>query len=184
MQTNAYGAGVQPRYTGGTIDPETGKAVRKTGGDLTMQDFLNLLAAQMANQDSMNPSSDTEFIGQMAQFTSLQTMQTLTEVTYAQYSSSMVGKKVLISNIDSRGAYEEIVGMVTHVRFLGGVCYLTVNGEEYNMNAVMEVMDKDVDPIKPPSEDGKEDETEKPDEKPKPDPEPPVDPPTEGGDGK
>ena len=35
-------------------------------------EFLNLLVTQMRNQDPLKPVSDTEFIAQMAQFTSLE----------------------------------------------------------------------------------------------------------------
>ena len=39
---------------------------------LGLQDFLKLMVAQLQNQDMMNPTSDTEFIAQLAQFSSLQ----------------------------------------------------------------------------------------------------------------
>ena len=35
-------------------------------------EFLSLLVTQMRNQDPLKPVSDTEFIAQMAQFTSLE----------------------------------------------------------------------------------------------------------------
>ncbi len=39
--------------------------------------FLELLVAQMRNQDPLNPMEDREFIAQMAQFSSLEQMQNL-----------------------------------------------------------------------------------------------------------
>lgn len=39
--------------------------------------FLELLVAQMRNQDPLNPMEDREFIAQMAQFSSLEEMQNL-----------------------------------------------------------------------------------------------------------
>lgn len=42
--------------------------------DLGMFDFLKLLTTQLSHQDPLNPIDDTDFIAQMAQFSSLQEM--------------------------------------------------------------------------------------------------------------
>ena len=46
-----------------------GRVPSKTMGQT---EFLSLLVTQMRNQDPLKPVSDTEFIAQMAQFTSLE----------------------------------------------------------------------------------------------------------------
>lgn len=51
------------------------KAERKNGSSqLGKDDFLKLLITQLQNQDPSNPMQDTEFIAQMAQFSSLEQM--------------------------------------------------------------------------------------------------------------
>jgi flagellar basal-body rod modification protein FlgD len=44
----------------------------KKAGDIGKDDFLKLLVGQLQHQDPMQPSDDTQFIGQMAQFSQLE----------------------------------------------------------------------------------------------------------------
>ena len=53
------------------------KFTDKQTNDLTSQDFLNLMMEQLKNQDFMNPMDDTQFLSQLAQFSSMQYMQEL-----------------------------------------------------------------------------------------------------------
>lgn len=101
---------------------------------------MKLLSQQLANQDVMNPTQDTDFIAQLAQFTSLQAMQTMSEVIYAQYGASMVGKNVLVASYDDKGVYTEDRGVAECAKFANGDCLITVNGKDYTMSSIMEVL--------------------------------------------
>ena len=113
---------------------------------LGMTDFLQLLAAQMSNQDVMNPASNTEFVSQMAQFSSLQAMTSLSQtavsqyqVAYAQYGATLVGKSVVVASYDKEGNYVEKQGVVDSSSFVSGDCTVKVDGKDYNIAAVMQV---------------------------------------------
>jgi flagellar basal-body rod modification protein FlgD len=56
---------------GTTATGSTG-AIVKDKTSLGKDDFLKLLVGQLKHQDPLEPSKDTEFIGQMAQFSALE----------------------------------------------------------------------------------------------------------------
>lgn len=140
QQINAYGT-AKSNSAYGSYSSSGNKS-------LNTQDFLNLLVAQLSNQDVMNPMQDTEFISQMAQFTALETSQSMSQLIYAQYGSSMVGKKVIVAAYDDNGKYSQNQGVVDSVKFADGDCVLEVNGKNYKMSSVMEVV-TDFKPAEP-----------------------------------
>lgn len=70
-------------------DPITGLAMNKRAGDRTLDadDFMKILMTQLTAQDPMNPMKDTEFIAQMANFSSLEQMRSLSQ-SFTAYSNS------------------------------------------------------------------------------------------------
>lgn len=75
--------------------------------ELGQADFLALLSAQLANQDPLAPVDNKEFITQMSQFASLDSLQTLVRQfdglsnsltsNQALQASALVGRNVLVS---------------------------------------------------------------------------------------
>lgn len=66
--------GATPNSTGTTSTSSTGSTTGSsaTGTAPSEQMFLQLLVAQMQNQDPTNPVDDTQFVSQLAQFSSLE----------------------------------------------------------------------------------------------------------------
>lgn len=87
----------------------------KSNTSLSLDDFLVLLSAQLSNQDMLNPMSDAEFIGQLAQFSSLEAMQQLTQQNYASYSASLLGKEVTVARALTDSTMQTVQGTITGV---------------------------------------------------------------------
>ena len=132
MEINAYGS-----YKTNSADYSLN--AQKSGGILNMQDFLNLLAAQIANQDVMNPMDNTEFVAQLAQFSSLQAMSDLTELALQGQATSLIGKNVVVADYNSFGELVVQEGIVQRVAIHSGTAKLYVNDTEYDYSNVMEV---------------------------------------------
>lgn len=76
------------------IVPPSGTTTSDAYSALGKDEFLQLLVTQMQYQDPLNPTSDTEFIAQMAQFSSLEQMQNLNSSFSVYKAYELVGKEV------------------------------------------------------------------------------------------
>jgi flagellar basal-body rod modification protein FlgD len=109
-------------------------------GEISIETFYQLLIAEMSNQDPLDPMSNTEFISQLASFTSLQVQQEALYFNNANYAQSMIGRMVVVaSGYGER--FEVDSGVVSSVDFTGGDFTLTVNGHKYPLDRVMQVVD-------------------------------------------
>lgn len=100
--------------------------------------FLQLLVAQMQYQDPLEPSSDTEWISQLATFSSLEEMQNMSSTLASSQAFSMVGKTVSITT--ENGSKEGVVDFVTKS---GNKTYVSVDGEKYEVDKVEAVLGED-----------------------------------------
>jgi flagellar basal-body rod modification protein FlgD len=111
------------------LDPAI--ANRPTGGkSLDVDDFLKLITVQLTSQDPMKPMEDTQFISQMASFTSLEQMRTLSD-NFATFNAgqqissaqNFIGKLVTVATDAG-----EITGTVNSVSVEDGNPLLVING--------------------------------------------------------
>ena len=117
--------------TGTTSTQPTVTQAASGGMALGKDDFLKLLVGQLKNQDPMNPTSDTDFIGQMAQFSQLEqttNMATANSEQIAQQTGaravSLLGRNVTYPNASGIST----TGVVEKVEWTGGKPTLTVGG--------------------------------------------------------
>ncbi|MCI1965317.1 MAG: hypothetical protein LKJ17_04195 [Oscillospiraceae bacterium] len=132
-------------YSSGLESSAANSASKQASGSaLDMNDFLSLLAAQFENQDVMNPTENTEFIAELAQFSSLQAMSQLSQYSERQYASSLVGKTVVVGGYDQAGQYVTKQGAVKSASFSSDGCSIVVNASgsdtAYDLSSVVQVV--------------------------------------------
>ena len=126
-----------------TYNNTTTNQVKTRGSsELGKEEFLKLLVCQMQNQDPLNPQSDQQFIAQLAQFSSLEQMTNLNSTMSNTSAYSLVGKEVIVQKKDSDGTTTEVRGTVDSVIMKNGHAQLTINGVNYDLDDLVEVMDK------------------------------------------
>ena len=113
--------------------------VKNTGTSALGKDaFLQILVAQMQYQDPLQPSSDTEWIAQLAQFTSLESMQNMSTSLDNSQAFSMVGKTVQVKT--DKGIKE---GVVEYVSVKDNKSYVNIDGGSYKASDVVAVLGSD-----------------------------------------
>lgn len=98
--------------------------------------FLGLLVAQMKYQDPLEPTSNTEFVSQYAQFSSLEQMQNMSNALELSRASSMVGQVVSVDTVDSSNKPTTIQGKVDYVLFENNKAYVSIGGALYALDDV------------------------------------------------
>lgn len=113
---------------------------RKASQELGKDDFLKLLMTQMTHQDPTEPMDNSQFIAQMAQFSSLEQMYNVSngftkmaQMMQSNEAASTLGKVV---DLDVEG--EKVSGVVEGFT-RGENPQIQVNGNFYNMDYVRAV---------------------------------------------
>lgn len=110
----------------------SGTAAGAIGKSLGKDDFLKLLVGQLKNQDPMNPSSDTDFIGQMAQFSQLEQTTNMANASDKQVADQRGARAVAL--LGRSVTYPDpttglsTTGVVQKVEWAAGLPSLTVAG--------------------------------------------------------
>lgn len=110
---------------------------------LGYQDFLKLLTVQFQNQDPFNPMSDTEYIAQMANFSTLEEVSNFSDnfTTYSSRQQQISSQAYLgkYATVEPSGS-ASVNGQVSAVS-LGsdGSIFVTIDGKQYNATDVTSV---------------------------------------------
>ncbi|HWQ72278.1 MAG TPA: flagellar hook capping FlgD N-terminal domain-containing protein [Desulfitobacteriaceae bacterium] len=126
-----------------TYTTSTTTSTRETSKELGKEDFLNLLVTQLKYQDPLNPTDSTEFISQLAQFSTLEQMSNMNKVLSSIEALTMTGKYITATVTNSSGETSEMEGTVDSVKISDGEAKLVVDGTSVELEDVSSVYDYD-----------------------------------------
>lgn len=106
-------------------------AANKSNSSLDKDAFLKLLVTQMQYQDPLEPTSNTEYMAQLAQFSTVEELQNLSTTFSNNQAMNLTGQYVILNVPDSAGNINQISGLVDYVTLSDGKTYLHVNEEYY-----------------------------------------------------
>lgn len=114
-----------------------------TGGNqLGKQAFLQLLVAQLKNQDPLQPMDNTQFVSQLAQFSTLEAMQqvqsTLESSLGAQlldHAMSLLGHTITATGSDGK----PVTGTVQGIKLQKGEVLLDLGDSTVNLSDVTDI---------------------------------------------
>jgi flagellar basal-body rod modification protein FlgD len=134
-----------------------------SGTDLDYEDFLSLLCAEMQYQDPLEPTSNTEYVAQLATFSQLEATLSMKDTTNSMeetlqnsltttqqtiqtnMANSLVGKYVILTPTDAdTGEKVNVSGKVDYVMYdTDGSILLSVNDGLYSMDTLDTIADGD-----------------------------------------
>lgn len=126
-----------------TMSQTSLKKANKTSNGMDKDAFLQLLVAQMQYQDPLEPTSNTEYVAQYAQFSQVEQIQNMARSTDLARASSLVGQTVYIKTTNTNGEAKYVDGKVDYVVFENNKAYLAINESLYSMDDLDTIVDLD-----------------------------------------
>jgi flagellar basal-body rod modification protein FlgD len=117
---------------------KTGSKIGAAAG-MGKDDFMKLLMEQLKNQDPMKPMEDKEFITQLAQFSSLESIDALTEQMEALTGSQMLVQAATLIGKPATAKLasgEVVTGTISQVKMIDGKPTAVINGKEIDTSLI------------------------------------------------
>jgi hypothetical protein len=117
---------------------------RRPNNSLGKSEFLKMLVAQLQYQDPLEPTTDSEFAAQLAQFSSLEQMQNLNATMEAFRYYSLVGQYVVSVSKDANGVETAFAGIVDRVVTANGETYIQIGANIAKASTITEIYDREL----------------------------------------
>lgn len=138
--------GLQAQVIDGVISKTNNIEKTKTADELNKlgkDSFLKLLVAQMENQDPMQPQSNTEWVSQLATYSTLEQMQNMNAVMTNSQAFGLIGQDVIVATKNADGKESTISGKVDFVSVKGNKSYLSIDGNLYPSSDLQSIINPD-----------------------------------------
>ena len=122
--------------------------------EISMENFLTLFVTQLQNQNPLDPTDNTEFMSQLAQFSTLEQEQQQTEylsdmssigsaslqLDQISLASTFIGKTIKYSDSSDSSSSETLSGVVEGVKLEeDGTVSFIIDGESVSISNFIEV---------------------------------------------
>ncbi len=144
VTANVTNGTLDSKYTTPTQNRNTSSSSSSSGTNLGYDDFLKLLSAEMQYQDPLEPTSNTDYVAQMATFSQVEASLAMKESLQSSYDEtqknvamSLVGKEVIVTDKTSATGYYS--GKVDYVTYKDGNLQLSINEKMYDYSSLYSV---------------------------------------------
>lgn len=118
------------------------KYVDSTNELVNSETFMQLLVAEMTNQDPLEPTSNTEFISQLATFSQMQYARDSSTYAMANYAASLVGKTATASKMDGKNLVTKTGVVESVTKNTSNNSYtVKIDGESFDLSKITAVSD-------------------------------------------
>lgn len=131
-----------PIENGKVVNQTQQSTTKNTSNGMDRDTFLQLLVAQMKYQDPLQPTSNTEYISQYAQFSQVEQIQNMAGSMDLQRASQLVGKEVYVKTTAANGDEILVQGKVDSVVYENGKAYLSIDESLYPIEDLDSVVDE------------------------------------------
>jgi flagellar basal-body rod modification protein FlgD len=97
----------------------------------------------MQYQDPLEPTSNTEYVSELASFSQIEAVQAVQDKMTTLEANSLVGKYVILNTTDASGNQTYVSGKVDYVMTDGDDMYLSVNDSLYSIDDLDSVADEE-----------------------------------------
>ena len=135
---------IQEIKNGQLVENVTSSSNTQKSNELGYDQFLQILCAEMQYQDPLNPTSNTDYIAQMATFTQVESMLNMQNTMTSSQANDLVGKYVIMKVTSSTtGEVSYAAGNVDYVLHQNGKTFLSIDDNLYNIEDLDTVADPD-----------------------------------------
>lgn len=124
------------------------KYVDATNELVNSETFMQLLVAEMTNQDPLEPTSNTEFISQLATFSQMQYARDSSTYAMANYAASLVGKTATASKMDGKNLVTKTGVVESVTKNTSNNSYtVKIDGESFDLSKITAVKETEKESI-------------------------------------
>lgn len=142
MPTDISGILTSAQQAQSNYEKHKDKYVDATNELVNSETFMQLLVAEMTNQDPLEPTSNTEFISQLATFSQMQYARDSSTYAMANYAASLVGKTATASKMDGKNLISKTGVVESVTKNTSNNSYtVKIDGESFDLSKITAVKD-------------------------------------------